>query len=432
MKCAIEPATRRTKSIEDGFLSEILDLRISGSRTESHQMPVSHTPPRVSIPNEDEDIDADLDEFLDIFRGLPDPRDPRGLQYDLVFLLAASTVAVMAGATGFRAIADHIADLPDSVAKLFGARWNWFHWKYNCPSASTLRAVFADINIEELERRIGEWLFTRARSGREGLITLALDGKVLRGAWTDDHQQFTLFSAMIHGIGVTIGQLQVPQGTTEVTQVEPLIDMITILGADTLITVDAAHTHATTAQALKGERNIDFIMTVKSNQPNLLTELISRFKPILASTPHHVIEERGHGRKKRWSIWALPATDLDFPHLEQIACIRRDTWNLDGTYIGKEFAFPITSASAEKVSPSDLNHHVRNHWGIEAKSHWVRDTVWREDHNQSWKGNTAHAFAALKNLAIGAIRLAGLHEIKRTTESIARDRTRAIPLLASS
>jgi hypothetical protein len=394
-------------------------------------MPVSHTPSRASTPVEHNDIATGLNEFLNIFRGLPDPRDPRGRQYDIVFILAASTIAIMAGATGFRAIADHLADLPASILKAFGARWNWFHRKYHCPSTSTLRSVFADIDIEELERRIGAWLFARARHDREGLLTLALDGKVLRGAWLDDHQQFTLFSAMIHGVGVTVGQLQVPHGTTEVTQVGPLADMIPTQGAETLVTMDAAHTHATTAEALKGERNIDFIMTVKSNQPNLLAELISRFKPIMTSTPDHVIEERGHGRQKRWSLWTLPATDLDFPHLAQIACIRRDTWTLDGTYIGKEYAFPITSAPAEKVGPADLNHHVRNHWGIEGKIHWVRDTVWREDHNQSWKGNTAHTLAALKNLAIGAIRLAGLHEIKRTTESIARDRYRAIPLLAS-
>jgi hypothetical protein len=62
----------------------------------------------------------------------------------------------------------------------------------------------------------------------------------------------------------------------------------------------------------------------------------------------------------------------------------------------------------------------------------VRDTVWREDYNQSWIGNTAQALAALRNLAIGAIRLAGNNEVKRTTERIARDRLRAIPFLSSA
>src|SRR5512144_2658003 len=97
----------------------------------------------------------------------------------------------------------------------FGARWNWFCRTYNCPSASTIRSLFAEIDIEELERRIGAWLFTRARRGQEGLLVLALDGKVLRGAWLDDRQQFTLFSAMIHGIGVTVGQLRVPPGSPQ-------------------------------------------------------------------------------------------------------------------------------------------------------------------------------------------------------------------------
>jgi hypothetical protein len=173
---------------------------------------------------------------------------------------------------------------------------------------------------------------------------------------------------MIHGVGVTVGQLKVPAGTTEVTQVEPLIDMIPVRCGRTLVTVDAAHTHATTAEALKGQRKIDFIMTVKSNQPNLLTELISRFKPVLASQPpEHVIEERGHGRKKRWSIWTLPADDLDFPHLQQIACIQREIRTLTGEYIAKEFAFPITSANKTTLAAAELNQHVRGHWGSKRK-----------------------------------------------------------------
>lgn len=143
------------------------------------------------------------------------------------------------------------------------------------------------------------------------------------------------------------------------------------------------------------------------------------------------MEERDHRRKKRWSIWVLPADDVDFPCLEQIACVLRETWTPLGVFDGKEFAFPITSATAERVSPEDLNHGVRNHWGIESKSHWIRDAIWREDFNQSWVGNTAQTFAALRNLALGAIRLPGINQIKRTTESIGRDRLRAVPLLAN-
>jgi hypothetical protein len=36
------------------------------------------------------------------------------------------------------------------------------------------------------------------------LLRLAIDGKVLRGEWTDENDQFTLFSAMVHREGVTV------------------------------------------------------------------------------------------------------------------------------------------------------------------------------------------------------------------------------------
>jgi hypothetical protein len=39
--------------------------------------------------------------------------------------------------------------------------------------------------------------------------------------------------------------------------------------------------------------------------------------------------------------------------------------------------------------------------------------------------------AALRNLALGLFRLNGLHKIKEATETIHRDRNRALPLLAT-
>jgi predicted transposase YbfD/YdcC len=69
--------------------------------------------------------------------------------------------------------------------------------------------------------------------------------------------------------------------------------------------------------------------------------------------------------------------------------------------------------------------------GIENKSHYVRDTVWREDANQAYVGNGQQAMATLRNLAVGLFRLNGMHKIKEATEWICRDRTRALPLLAT-
>lgn len=68
---------------------------------------------------------------------------------------------------------------------------------------------------------------------------------------------------------------------------------------------------------------------------------------------------------------------------------------------------------------------TRKHWGIENKSHYVPDTVYREDHHQAWTGNGPQALAITHNVAISLMRLKGVRAIKETTEWIAADRTRA-------
>jgi predicted transposase YbfD/YdcC len=173
------------------------------------------------------------------------------------------------------------------------------------------------------------------------------------------------------------------------------------------------------------------VMTVKGNQPKLQKKIFSTFLPLLAGKPGHIVEERGHGRISRWSTWIADATGIDFPHATQIACIRRDVFHLDGAATSKEFALVITSSPAAQTGSASLHTHVRQHWGIENKNHYVRDTVWREDDNQAYTGHGPQSMAALRNLAMGLFRLNGIYKIKEATECISRDRNRALPLLAT-
>ena len=50
------------------------------------------------------------------------------------------------------------------------------------------------------------------------------------------------------------------------------------------------------------------------------------------------------------------------------------------------------------MTAADVNRHIRGHWGIENKSHYVRNTVYREDNNQAWAAEGPHALASLRNL----------------------------------
>jgi len=163
----------------------------------------------------------------------------------------------------------------------------------------------------------------------------------------------------------------------------------------------------------------------------LLKAVFQKCHPLLSSDPDHVVTERGRGQVREWSTWVTDAAGIDFPGVAQVACIRRNVYTTSGDWIGKEHAWIITSGKADKISAADIHTHVREHWGIENKVHYPRDTVWREDAQQVYTGDAPQAMASLRNLALGLFRLNGINKIKQATEWITRDRNRALYLLAT-
>ena len=397
----------------------------------------------MSLSHEDlhaaDSVDArdepNISSLLEMLVGMKESRGLRGRVYGLVFMLAASLVAVLAGASNFRQIADHIDDFPPPLMRKLEARWCYFRKGFRRPSEKTVRLVLSGIDADQFDSLTGAWLRQRAKPETDGTMTVAIDGKVLRGAWTDENEKFTLFSAMIHGIGVTIAQVQVPADTNEITQVEDLLDTLPVRdGEQVVVTMDAAHTQRDTAEYVAAKRGFTYIMNVKGNQPTLLDSVFKKCLPLMPTEPHHTVEERGHGRVNRWSTWITDATGIDFPHARTIGCIRRDTFNLAGQRTSKELAWIITGNPDGQnpiTSAQHLHQFVRQHWEIENKSHYVRDMTWHEDANQAHTGSGPQAVATLRNIAAGLIRLNDTNAIKRTTERIARNPLRALAIIAT-
>ena len=378
---------------------------------------------------------CDISSLLEMLSGVPETRGVRGRVYGLVFMVAASLVAVLAGASNYRQIADKIGDFPPSLMRKLTGRWCYFRAGYRRPSAKTVRLVLCGIDAGRFDELVGEWLRQRAKPESDGTMTVAIDGKVLRGAWADENEKFTLFSAMIHGLGVTIAQVGVPAETNEITQVEALLETLPVRdGERVVVTMDAAHTQRDTAEYIVAKRGFTYMMNVKGNQPTVLRSVFKKCLPLLRDEPGHVVEERGHGRVKRWSTWITDATGITFPHARTIGCIRRDTFNLAGQHTSKEFAWIISGNPEEQeriTTAEHLHTFVRDHWEIENKSHYVRDVTFHEDANQAYTGNGPQVMATLRNIAAGLIRLDGTNAIKRTTEWIGRQPLRALPLIAT-
>ena len=143
------------------------------------------------------------------------------------------------------------------------------------------------------------------------------------------------------------------------------------------------------------------------------------------------MEEHSRGRIKKWSCWIADAEGIDFPHAAQAAFIRREIFEISGDRISKEHALIFTSRESGRMTAADANRHTRGHWGIENKSHYIRDTLYREDHGQAWAGNGPQALASLRNLALGLFRLKNVKAIKETTEWVCRDQARALQFMTT-
>lgn len=364
-----------------------------------------------------------------------DPRKPKGRQYRIEFVLAVTVVAALTGARNYAEIARRAADLPQELLREIGSRWDWFQLRYRWPSWSVIRAVLTGIDGNEMDRKVGRWLFAHATREKNGDFSLSLDGKVMRGAWTAENEKFTLFSAMIHREAITIAQVSVPSETNETTQVSTLLDTLDAVGisagSTVLLTFDAAHTCQETASEVKKRPGIDYLMNVKGNRKKLHRAVFDRLLPVLQEAPHHVIREHIRGRIRTWSCWITSADGIKFPGASQVAFIRREVFEITGQRISKENALMITSREAGRMTAADASQETRDHWGIENKSHYPRDTVYREDHCQAWAGEGPHALATMHNLAISLIHMKGVNAIKETTEWIAADRMRALHFMTT-
>jgi DDE family transposase len=101
--------------------------------------------------------EADISGLLSMLASVTDPRDRRGRQYPLEFILAVCVVATLAGAANYREIGSHAADMPQELLKKLEVKWSWFKLRYNYPSKSAIRYVLIRIDAAVLDAITCAW-----------------------------------------------------------------------------------------------------------------------------------------------------------------------------------------------------------------------------------------------------------------------------------
>ena len=143
--------------------------------------------------------------------------------------------------------------------------------------------------------------------------------------------------------------------------------------------------------------------------------------------------DRGHGRTGTRTIQLMEAPgDLPFPHVSQAYLIERHVTALDGTPLSGIAAPGVTSLDATRASLPAIASLVRGQQATESL-HWLRDTLYREDNSTVRTRSGPRAMATLRNLAVGALHLAGRHDTTEATRWASRNMGRpcTIPGLTS-
>jgi predicted transposase YbfD/YdcC len=378
--------------------------------------------------------------LVEAFAQIPDPRKARGIRHGVLAIVLLGACAVLTGARSFAAIGEYAHDTGRAILERLGVG-------AVVPHSSTIRRVLQDLDPGAVEAAMRTWALAQladrpAPAGvpvRDQRQVLALDGKTVRGAHiptstatsTDagsadtgsggGYRQPHLVSVLDQASGAVLGQVQVEAKGSEVAAFSTLLDEVDL--HEVLVTADAVHTNRNHADYLH-EHGGHYLFTAKLNQPSLLRRL--RALPWKQIGVAGRERGRGHGRVETRSISVVslhPCPDLEgefFPHAAQAIKVVRRRRALASKKWTTVTVYAITSLTALQADPVLLARWLRGHWAIEVL-HWVRDVSFDEDRSQVRTSNGPQIMAALRNLVITALRLAGYTNIAAALRRHARE-----------
>lgn len=370
--------------------------------------------------------------FIEVLSDIDDPRQSKGKRYSLKALLALTAAAMMSGYRSYSAIAEWGRNYGHEIISALGFS------NRRTPCAATFFNTFRKLDKLNFEKKLADYqqsldhsLLTATDSDPKALEGVAVDGKTLRGSKKAGASQAHLLSAFSHTTAITLAQSSVEDKTNEIKGINRLLPMIPLEGK--VITTDALLTQrAICEEILQGGGH--YLMKVKDNQPSLLSWVSSVFEEPMY--PTHQTEkaetlETGHGRieSRKLIVSSVLCDQGLWPGLNQ--CYKLESQRIISTTgeESNEVTYGITSLSRQQAGAERLLELNRGHWGIENKSHWVRDVTMGEDRSGVRKGSIGQIMAAMRNAVIGVMRWGGEKNIAAACRKFAARPWEALALL---
>ena len=241
-----------------------------------------------------------------------------------------------------------------------------------------------------------------------------LDGKVVCG--TVDNQtdkQLHLLALQESEANLVIEQTALQAGENEISASKRLLAKVDL--TNKIISGDAIFAQQELSKTVF-EKGGEYLWKLRANQGKIYelakTHFAKQTDKYLAKA---VSLEKGHGRiDAREIITSFRiAGEIEFPHLQQVFQITRQSEEVKTGKISNQTIYGITSLPVEEYGAKELLELVRKHWGIENGLHYRRDVTFKEDACRQTTTNGGRVLAVLNNLTIGILRKSGWENLAK-------------------
>lgn len=350
------------------------------------------------------DYSGGLPDNFDSFLVIEDPRTGGNKKHHFGEVLFMTVTAMLCGMNGFADIVD-FCELQESWLR------KWITLPNGIPRPQTLSNIFQIIAPQQFNQCVADHIGTLAPGLRRQII--AVDGKCLRGSHGLGGACVHAVSAWAADSGITLAQEFVGEKTNEIDAIPKLLALLELEGQ--IVTIDAMGTHTHIAECIVNQGG-DYILALKGNQGNLHKEVIDQFHfattqlDLQASENWscHTLTEKSHGRvvtRKVVSTRQLDWMDGEIRErwkgLRSIVMVENETTHLKDGKTTRHTRYYISSLG---VGAEEFQKSIRLHWSIENQCHWVLDTAFREDHNQTHAANAAKNLCALRRIVLNLLK----------------------------
>lgn len=348
--------------------------------------------------------------LLNHFTDLTDPRSHINRLHEFNDILLIGIIAVICGAETWKQM-EEFAYSKEKFLRKFLLLPN------GIPSDDTINRLFSAIEPKEFEQCFTRWAATLPDGFTRQVF--AIDGKTVRGAKSHGVKSpVHIVSAWASEHNIVVGQVKVEDKSNEITAIPELLETLCVEGG--IVTIDAMETDIAEKIIEKGA---DYILAVKENQKTLSEQVQDEFK-LGKPADVHTDVDFGHGRIETRICSVIPDfqfvdnSDQRWKNLQQIIKIesKREFKNSDKAaetetryYIS---SFVDTAENCQK--------HIRSHWGIENKLHWILDVAFHEDQSRKRAGNAAQNYSLAQKLALNLLK-----NDKTTKQGVAGKRLKA-------